>query len=248
MRGLVPPSSNCLTWAFTLPILMSPLDFSAMFWREREELCHIEGQCHMKEQYHITAVNLERLRFKICFTWSQISSAGLVMVCVCQTSSGFGSVGHDSHLEGAQHPECGMGEEGRSMVLGQGPWWCWASQHLPAWQLAPVTRNTNFGVVVSFPRKIIFAALTAPPDRGESVCNHRFLLGLREKCQIAEHCGNSFNGYLNDMEVMSPLVWGLVRVQCTLQSHSRNGPTDLFTVLAKPCSSTANSKKTSVPS
>lgn len=114
----------------------------------------------------------------------------------------------------------------------------------PAWQLVPVTKNKdNFGAVVSFPRNIIFVALTAPPDRGEAVSKHSFLLGLREKCQIAEHCGNSFNGYMNGMAVMSPLVRGLVRAQCTSQSHSRNGPTDLFTVLSKPCSSTTNSKK-----
>lgn len=81
MRGLVPASSNCFTWAFTPPILTPPLDSSAMFWRERE------GRYHIEEQYHIPAGSLERPRFKMCFPRRQSSSAGgraLVTVCECQ--------------------------------------------------------------------------------------------------------------------------------------------------------------------
>lgn len=195
MKGPVPASSSCLTWAFTLPLLMSPLGFSAMFWREREEQYHIEEQCHMKEQNHITAVNLERPRFKICSTWSQTSSAcgpALVTVSVYQKPLQDWAVLDPTPISGrAQHPAvwdgAEVGQEGRSLVLGQGAWWCWASQHSPAWQLVPVTKNKdNFGAVVGFPRNIIFAALTAPPDRREAVSKHSFFLGLREKCQIVE--------------------------------------------------------------
>lgn len=95
MRGLVPASSNCLTWTFTLPVLMSPLGFFAVFWREREEQYHTEGQCHMKEQYHITAVNLRdpgskcalhgaRPAVLVVLLWS-VCSRNLIGLWLCWT-------------------------------------------------------------------------------------------------------------------------------------------------------------------
>lgn len=83
MRGLVPASSNCFTWAFTLPVLMSPLGFSAVFCRAREEQYHTEGQCHMKEQYHITAVNLRDPGSKRALHGARPAVRGVLLWSAC---------------------------------------------------------------------------------------------------------------------------------------------------------------------
>lgn len=77
-------------------------------------------------------------------------------------------------VEGVRHG--GRGKEIRG-APSQGTLRGWTSQHPPTWQLFPIIHNKdNFGVVVSFPRKSIFAALTAPlPDRRKAISKHSFL-------------------------------------------------------------------------
>lgn len=116
-RGLVPTSSNCLTWAFTLPFL-SEVAF--------EFLCQGSGE---KGKSNITSQpwGLGRPRFRICFMWSQTSSAcgpNLVTICACQKPRAwFGAAGRNSLLFGSapRRMVCdgGWGTEGgerRSLV------------------------------------------------------------------------------------------------------------------------------------
>lgn len=88
-----------------------------MFWRERAEQYHTEGQCHMKQQYHITAVSLEGPRFKMCFTWSQTSSAVALLWSLSARARPQQGL---ALLDTAPISGCGMGEEGRSVLLGPG--------------------------------------------------------------------------------------------------------------------------------
>lgn len=193
MRAFVPASSNCLTWAFTLPILMSPLDCLPCSGEKGKSNITLKGNATWKSditsQLRTSETQLQNLLYMEPGQQCLCSCSGHGL-CVPEASLGFGSAGHDSCLwEGSAPRGVGwgevVGEEGSSVLLGQGTWWCWASQHPPTWQRVPVTKNKDsFGVVVRLPRRIIFAALRAPPDRGEAVSKHSFFLGLGERCRI----------------------------------------------------------------
>ena len=130
---------------------------------------------------------LERPRFRICFMWGQTSSAcgpASVPICACQKPRAwFGTAGHNSFLLGsALHWRvCGSGVRhgGRGKEIrgapSRGALRGWTSQHPPTWQLF-MYKKDNFGIVVSFPRKNIFAALMAPlPNRRTAISKHSFL-------------------------------------------------------------------------
>lgn len=57
-EGVCASFLQLLNLGFHSPYFDVTFGLSAVFWREREEQYHIEGQCHMKERYHISAANL----------------------------------------------------------------------------------------------------------------------------------------------------------------------------------------------
>lgn len=183
---------------------------------------------------------LERPRCKICFMWSQTSSAcGPTLAAICawqKPCARFGTAGRNSFLFGtALRRMVGVGgvrHGGRGKEIrgapSQGTLWGWTSQHPPTWQLFPIRhKKDNFGVVVSFPRKSSFAALTALlPDRRKAISKHSFLWGVREKSQIV--------GILWKFPLMATCMTGklrlpyckiLSRVWSTLPSSVRSGTT-----------------------
>lgn len=137
---------------------------------------------------------LERARFYICLMWSQTSSTcgptWVRSVCVRSHMPRLALLGitpvswealctdwcltrSEAWREGKGDPWCPQ----------QGVWWGWTSWHPPMWQPFPTIHNKdNFGIVVSFPRENILAALTAPlPGGRKAISKHSLLQEVRDK-------------------------------------------------------------------